>query len=59
MGTPEYKGRIDEARRHGAVDIEMGWVGDFDDPNREMVVRVLSASDGGLWIFHNREDDGA
>ncbi len=59
MDTPEFKGRIDEARRHGAVDIEMGWVGDFDDPNREMVVRIYSASDGGFWIFLNREDDGA
>ncbi len=59
MGTPEFKGRVDEARRQGAVDIEMGWVGDFDDLNREMVVRIQSASDGGLWIFLNREDDGA
>jgi photoactive yellow protein len=57
MGTPEFKGRVDEARRRGAVDIEMGWVGDFDDPNREMVVRIHSASDGGLWIFLNREED--
>jgi photoactive yellow protein len=57
MGTPEFKGRVDEARRLGAVDIEMGWVGDFDDLNREMVVRILSASDGGLWIFLNREED--
>jgi photoactive yellow protein len=59
MGVPEFKGRVDDARRRGAVDIEMGWVGDFDDPNREMVVRIRSASDGGLWIFLNRDDDGA
>jgi photoactive yellow protein len=57
MGTPEFKGRVEEARRHGAVNIEMGWIGDFDDPDREMVVRIHSASDGGLWIFLNREAD--
>jgi photoactive yellow protein len=57
MGTPEFKGRVEQARQLGAVDIEMGWVGDFDDLNREMVVRIHSASDGGLWISLNREDD--
>jgi photoactive yellow protein len=57
MGTPEFKGRVDQARKLGTVDIEMGWVGDFDDPNGEMVIRIQSASDGGLWICLNREED--
>jgi photoactive yellow protein len=56
MGTTEFKGRVDLAKRDGKVDIEMGWVGDFDDPNREMIVRIQSASDGGLWICLNREE---
>jgi photoactive yellow protein len=57
MGAPEFKGRVEEARRRGEVNIEMGWVGDFDEPHREMVVRIHSASDGGLWLFLNREDN--
>ncbi len=56
MATPEFKGRVEEARRAGAVEIEIGWVGDFDDPDREMIVRIQSAIDGGLWICLNRDD---
>jgi len=56
MATPEFKGRIDEAVRRGAVDIEMGWIGDFDDPNGEMTVRIQSAADGGIWICLDRPD---
>lgn len=55
MGKPEFKGRIEEARRLGTIDIEMGWIGDFDDADREMQVRIQSASDGGEWIFILRE----
>ncbi|ADP70290.1 hypothetical protein Rvan_1016 [Rhodomicrobium vannielii ATCC 17100] len=58
MATPEFKGRIEEAARHGAVDIELGWVGDFDDPNGEMTVRIQSAADGGIWICLDRPDQG-
>ncbi len=57
MATPEFKGRVEHARQQGTVDIEMGWVGDFDDMDREMVVRIQSASDGGIWICLNREDE--
>ncbi|MBT3070709.1 hypothetical protein KKP04_07500 [Rhodomicrobium sp. Az07] len=56
MATPEFKGRIDEAARHGVVDFELGWVGDFDDPNGEMTVRIQSAADGGLWICLERPE---
>jgi photoactive yellow protein len=55
MGKPEFRGRIDQARRNGTVDIEMGWVGDFDDLDREMQVRIQSSSDNGIWIFIHRE----
>ena len=54
MGRPEFRGRIEQARQSGEVDIEIGWIGDFDDRNREMQVRVQSAADGGLWIFNLR-----
>jgi hypothetical protein len=38
------------------VDIEIGWTGDFDDPERDIRIRVMSASDGGLWLFMNRDE---
>jgi photoactive yellow protein len=56
MDNPEFKGRIETARKAGTVDIEMGWIGDFADRNRELTVRIQSASDGGLWLFHRRDD---
>ena len=59
MAAPEFKGRVEEARKAGAVDIEIGWVGDFEDPDREMIVRIQSAKDGGLWICLNRDDADA
>lgn len=55
LSGPDYKGRIDTAIAAGSVDIEMGCVGDFKDPDGEYRARILSASDGGLWIFHQRE----
>jgi len=57
MGQPEFRGRIEQARQHGQVDIEFGWVGDFSDINRAFQVRIQSASDGGLWIFNLRDLD--
>jgi photoactive yellow protein len=57
MSKPEMKGRIDRARQEGDVDIEIGWVGDFDDPDGEIRIRAISASDGGLWILLERDDD--
>lgn len=56
MNTPALKGRIDAARQAGKVDVEIGWVGDFDDPDAEMRIRAQSAADGGLWIFLQRDD---
>ncbi|MBX9700800.1 MAG: hypothetical protein K2X74_15290 [Acetobacteraceae bacterium] len=55
MNTPEFRGRIERARAAGRLDIEFGHVGDFADRARALVVRVLSAADGGVWILHRRE----
>ncbi len=57
MAKPEMRGRVEQARARGSVDIEIGWIGDFDDPNGEIQIRVLSASDGGLWLFMNRSEE--
>jgi photoactive yellow protein len=54
LGTPELLHRIEQARRAGTLDILFEQVGDFDDPERELRVRVLSATGGGLWVFLER-----
>lgn len=55
MGVEEFQGHIQRARAHGHLDLEFGWVGDFSDRNRQLKVRVQSASDGGIWVFINRD----
>jgi photoactive yellow protein len=56
MASPAMRGRIEAAAARGTVDIEIGWTGDFDDPDRDIRIRVMSASDGGLWLFMNRDE---
>ena len=56
MDTPTFRGRIERARASGQLDLEFGYVGDFADRERELTVRVQSATDGGIWIFMRRED---
>jgi photoactive yellow protein len=55
FGRPEYKGMIEQALKRGTVDLEFTHVGDFDDPDREMTVRVQSSRHGGYWIFMRRD----
>lgn len=54
MDNAYFKGRIDAARAAGTLDIEFTFIGDFADRERELSVRVQSAGDGGVWIFHKR-----
>lgn len=54
LATPERLRRIDQARREGTLDISFEQIGDFDDAERELHVRVASAPGGGLWIFIER-----
>ena len=49
-----FEGRIDKARAAGTLDISFTFVGDFADRSRELNVRVQSAKDASLWIFHLR-----
>ncbi len=49
-----FKGRIDKARREGALDIRFTFVGDFSDSERELTIRAQSGKDGGCWIFIQR-----
>lgn len=55
MDTDDYRGRIERARANGLLDLEFTHIGDFDDPDRELTVRIQSASAGGVWIFMRRE----
>jgi len=48
---PGFLGRLERARQRGVVDIEFGWVGDFDDAKKALRVRILSASWGGVWVL--------
>ena len=57
MASPQMRGRVDAAKARGSVDVEIGWIGDFKDPNGEIRIRVMSAGDGGLWLFMNRVAD--
>ena len=55
MDNDYCKGRIERARAAGTLDIAFTFIGDFSDRNRQLSVRVQSAADGGLWIFHKRD----
>jgi len=55
MDNPDFRGRIERARTAGTLDLEFSHVGDFEDRDRELTVRIQSASAGGLWIFMRRE----
>jgi len=35
--------------------LEFSHVGDFEDRDRELTVRIQSASTGGYWIFMRRD----
>ncbi len=56
MNNPSFKGRIEQAAAAGRLDIEFGHIGDFNDADRELRVRVQSATGGGYWLFLKRED---
>lgn len=55
MDNPEFRGRVERARASGTLDLEFNHVGDFEDRDRELTVRIQSASAGGYWIFMRRD----
>lgn len=54
MGTAEFLQRIERAVAARTLDITFESVGDFNDADRELLVRVKPASAGGLWVFVQR-----
>jgi len=55
MANEGFRGRLEAARARGTLDLQFSWIGDFADRQRELRVRVQSASDGGVWIFIRRQ----
>jgi photoactive yellow protein len=58
FGGSNFRGRLDEARQLGRVDLEIGWFGDFADPGRSLRIRVQSGTSGQLWLFIQRDPEG-
>jgi photoactive yellow protein len=54
-GKNDFHGKIIRAQEDGKVDLEFAWPGDYDDPKREVRVRVQSARQGGVWMFMQRD----
>lgn len=54
MDNGYFKGRIEQARKAGKLNISFTFIGDFADRAREISVRAQAANDGGIWIFHQR-----
>ena len=54
LSTPDRLRLIDEARREGTLDVAFEQIGDFDDADRELHVRVFSATGGGVWVLLQR-----
>ena len=54
-GKNDFHVRIVRAQEAGRVDLEFALPGDYDDPTREVRVRVQSARKGGVWMFMQRD----
>lgn len=54
MGTPEFIRRLDQAKRAGTLDLTFEQVGDFDDAERLLHVRMIAATNNGAWVFIRR-----
>jgi photoactive yellow protein len=57
MGTPEFMRRLDQAKRAGTLDLTFEQIGDFDDAERQLHVRMIAASQNGVWVFIRRPND--
>jgi photoactive yellow protein len=54
MNQPDFMQRIALAKASGKLDVTFQQVGDFDDAERELQVRAISAAEGGIWLFIRR-----
>lgn len=58
LNTPAFRGRLDAAGKAGRLDIRFDHVSDLPSGERDvpLLVRLASASDGGVWAFLQRDD---
>lgn len=57
MGTPAFRGRLEEAAHLGPVDIYLEHTGDFRDPDRVLAVRIVETADRtAFWMAIARLD---
>jgi photoactive yellow protein len=56
MGTPEFLRRLEQAKRAGTLDLTFEQIGDFDDAERQLQVRMIAASRNGVWVFVRRPE---
>jgi photoactive yellow protein len=57
MDNEEFRGRIERGRQSGQLDVAFGYVSDMPGGAEGVAldVRVQSSSDGGAWIFLQRD----
>ena len=52
----ELRQRILGCIDSGGAELEFGWSGDYDEPKRDMRIRVQSSRTGGAWLFIERDE---
>lgn len=58
MDNPSFRGRLEAARKAGRLNIRFDYISDLPSGKRDvsLQVRLMSASDGGVWVFLQHED---
>lgn len=51
----DLRERLLRALESGRADFDLALIGDPADPKRELRMRVVTARNGGLWIFVDRD----
>ena len=51
----DLRARWIRAMEQGPVDFDLSRTGDLANPKRELRMRIVSARNGGLWIFVERD----
>ena len=54
MANPAFVARVEQARAAAVLDICFEQIGDYDDAERELSVRMISAADRGIWVCLER-----
>ena len=54
-GKRDFRAQLTRAMEEGKVDFELALPGDLANPGREVRIRALSARQGGVWLFMERD----